>query len=95
MHEKSDLLGSWPEARSQGLFFGESVGTIHPENARLHLPEGKQILIFAINIQFARCKESVNAGIVGLISGSGRSAGVESGNPLQYSCLKISKDRRA
>ena len=40
-------------------------------------------------------KLTVNAGIMGLISGSGRSSGVESGNPLQYSCLKNSKDRRA
>ena len=30
---------------------------------------------------------------VGSIPGSGRSLGVGNGNPLQYSCLKDSKDR--
>jgi len=32
---------------------------------------------------------------VGLIPGLGRSPGVESGNPLQYSCLENSMDRKA
>ena len=32
---------------------------------------------------------------MGLIPGSGRSPGVGNGNPLQYSCLKTSMDRRA
>ena len=32
---------------------------------------------------------------VGSISGSGKSPGVEHGNPLQYSCLKNSMDRGA
>ena len=32
---------------------------------------------------------------VGLILGSGRSPGVGSGNPLQYSCLENSMDRGA
>ena len=32
---------------------------------------------------------------VGSIPGSGRSPGVGNGNPLQYSCLKNSMDRRA
>ena len=36
-----------------------------------------------------------NAGDVGLIPGSGRSLGERNGNPLQYSCLGNSKDRRA
>ena len=31
---------------------------------------------------------------MGLISGSGRSPGVGSGNPLQYSCLESSTDRK-
>ena len=31
---------------------------------------------------------------MGLISGSGRSPGVGSGNPLQYSCLESSIDRK-
>ena len=30
----------------------------------------------------------------GLIPGSGRSPGVENGNPLQYSCLENHMDRR-
>ena len=34
-----------------------------------------------------------DAGGVGLISGSGRSTGIENGNPLQYSCLENSIDR--
>ena len=41
---------------------------------------------------------SANAGDardVGLIPGSGRSPGGGHGNPLQYSCLKISMDRGA
>ena len=39
-------------------------------------------------------KESAcNAGDVSLIPGSGRSSGGGHGNPLQYSCLKISIDR--
>ena len=41
---------------------------------------------------------SANAGDardMGLIPGSGRSPGVGNGNPLQYSCLKTSMDRRA
>ena len=32
---------------------------------------------------------------VGLVPGSGRSLGEGNGNPLQYSCLKNSKDREA
>ena len=32
---------------------------------------------------------------LGLIPGSGRSHGVENGNPVQYSCLENSMDRRA
>ena len=41
-------------------------------------------------------KESAcNAGDMGLIPGSGRSPGEGNGNPLQHSCQKIPKDRRA
>ena len=36
-----------------------------------------------------------NAGDVGLISGSGRTAGEGNGSPLQYSCLENSMDREA
>ena len=36
-----------------------------------------------------------NAGDVGLISGLGRCPGEGNGNPLQYSCLKNTMDRRA
>ena len=36
-----------------------------------------------------------NAGDPGLIPGSGRSSGEGHGNPLQYSCLENSMDRRA
>ena len=35
-----------------------------------------------------------NAGEVGSIPGSGRSPGEGNGNPLQYSCLENSMDRR-
>ena len=35
-----------------------------------------------------------NAGDVGLIPGSGRSPGGGNDNPLQYSCLKNSMDRK-
>ena len=44
------------------------------------------------------CKESAlqsNAGDPGSIPRSGRSPGEENGNPLQYSCLENSMDRRA
>jgi len=34
------------------------------------------------------------AGNVGLIPGSGRAPGKGNGNPLQYSCLENSMDRR-
>ena len=36
-----------------------------------------------------------DAGDAGSIPGSGRSPGEGNGNPLQYSCLKNSTDRRA
>ena len=36
-----------------------------------------------------------NAGDPGLIPGLGRSPGEGNGNPLQYSCLENSMDRRA
>ena len=36
-----------------------------------------------------------DAGVVGLTPGSGRSPGGGNGNPLQYSCLENSMDRRA
>ena len=36
-----------------------------------------------------------NAGDLGLIPGSGRSAGEGNGNPLQYSCLNNPMDGRA
>ena len=35
-----------------------------------------------------------DTGDAGLIPGSGRSPGVGNGNPLQYSCLENSMDRR-
>ena len=38
---------------------------------------------------------SVNAGDVGLISGSGRSPGEGNGNPLLYSCLGNPMDKGA
>ena len=37
----------------------------------------------------------VKAGDVGLIPGSGRTAGEGNGNPLQYSCLENSMDRES
>ena len=41
-------------------------------------------------------KESTsNAGDLGSVPGSGRSPGAGNGNPLQYSCLENSMDRRA
>ena len=43
-------------------------------------------------------KNTANAGDTkdaGLIPGLGRSNGVRNGNPLQYSCLENSMDRRA
>ena len=41
-------------------------------------------------------KESAcNAGVLGSISGLGRSPGKGNGNPLQYSCLENSVDRGA
>ena len=41
-------------------------------------------------------KESAyNGGDLGSIPGLGRSPGKENGNPLQYSCLENSMDRRA
>ena len=36
-----------------------------------------------------------DAGDTGLIPGLGRSPGVGNGNPLQYSCLESSVDKRA
>ena len=36
-----------------------------------------------------------NAGVVGLIPGSGRSPGEENANPFQYSCLENPMDRGA
>ena len=36
-----------------------------------------------------------NIGEVGMIPEFGRSPGVGSGNPLQYSCLEYAKDREA
>ena len=36
-----------------------------------------------------------NAGDVGSVSGSGRSAGEGNGNPLKYSCLGNSMDRKS
>ena len=36
-----------------------------------------------------------NSGDMGSILGSGRSPGVGNGNPLQYSCLENSMERRA
>ena len=36
----------------------------------------------------------VNAGVSGLITGSGRSPGEGNGNSLHYSCLENSMDRR-
>ena len=36
-----------------------------------------------------------NMGNLGSIPGSGRSSGEGNGNPLQYSCLENSMDRRA
>ena len=55
------------------------------------------IYIYHTN-QWHSGKESVSAGDardMGLILGLGRSTGVGNGNPLQYSCLKNSMDRRA
>ena len=44
----------------------------------------------------SNCKESArNVGDPGLIPGLGRSPGEGNGNPLQYSCMENSMDRRA
>ena len=43
--------------------------------------------------QMVKTKSACNAGDPGLIPGSGRSPGEETGNPLQYSCLENSMDR--
>ena len=40
-------------------------------------------------------ESACNAGELGLIPGSGRPPGEGNGNPIQYSCLGISKDRGA
>ena len=40
-------------------------------------------------------ESSCNAGVSGLIPGSGRSPGEGNGNPLQYSCLENHMDRVA
>ena len=40
-------------------------------------------------------KSACNSGDLGWIPGSGRAPGEGNGNPLQYSCLEISMDRRA
>ena len=45
--------------------------------------------------QVALVVKDADGGDVGLIAGSGRSPGVGSGNPLQYSCLENPKDRGA
>ena len=34
----------------------------------------------------------LNAGVLGLIPGSGRSAGEGTGNPVQYSCLEKTRE---
>ena len=40
-------------------------------------------------------ESSCSAGDLGSVPGSGRSSGEGHGNPLQYSCLENSMDRRA
>ena len=38
--------------------------------------------------------QKMHVGDMGLVPGSGRSPGEGNGNPLQYSCLEISMNRR-
>ena len=48
------------------------------------------------SLVFSDTKESAcNAGDLGSVSGLGRSPGGGNGNPLQYSCLRSSRDRGA
>ena len=66
------------------MLFCVLVGLLTKQSSRLGLP------------QWLSGKESAwNAGIVGLLPGSGRSPGGGHDNPLQYSCQENSMDRGA
>ena len=80
--------------------------TAEPKQRKLHLPIFKIRIYIYMYIFFPswlwifpQCsdgKESAcNVGDPGLTPGSGRSLGEGHGNPLQYSCLKNSTERRA
>ena len=57
-------------------------------------PGPSQVALMLKNLP-ANIVDTRNTRDVGLILGSGRAHGVESGNPLQYSCLENSMDRGA
>ena len=57
-------------------------------------PGPSQVALMLKNLP-ANIVDTRNTRDVGLILGSGRAPGVESGNPLQYSCLENSMDRGA
>ena len=97
------LMTKWPGLFFRTLFlgtWGETVLQILSPCVYLLLNSGDKSLSKTRNFKGfpigSESKESFcNAGDPGLIPGSGRSSGEKHGNPLQYSCLKSSMDRRA
>ena len=53
------------------------------------------VIILRVSLVAQIVKSACNAGDMGSILGSGRSAGGGHGNPLQYSCLENPMDRGA
>jgi len=62
---------------------------------RSKFPLKKNIYIYILLLLFYGKESACNAGVLGLIPGSGRSPGEGNGNPLQYSCLENLIDRGA
>ena len=78
-----------------------SAGEIQSKSLQIYRQTGPCVIRSLIWVQphhpsLSNSKESAcNAGDLGSIPGSGRSPGVGSGSPLQYSCLENPMDRGA
>ena len=67
----------------------------HLALSRMPPTQVQQIVAITITCDSDGKESACNAGDPRSIPGSGRSPGEGNGNPLQYSCLKTTMDRRA
>ena len=89
----SGLLLSSREEQTTDMF--NNISMSQEYYAKWKKPLSKECMLFGINIGSSKIGKTNQSLAVGPILRSGRSPGVGNVNPLQYSCLENSVDRRA